>query len=295
MAVQPQIHSHLSGVRHLMVRRLDDGDVTSLAGTEGVYGNPFWSSDAKYVAFFAGPQLKRVAVTGGPVASVCACESAYFSGGSWNDEGVLLFADRSGIRSVREDGTGLQSLTRLAAGDFSHVSPAFLPDRRHFLYAVLGGRPGIYAASLDSGAATRIVEDGTQAQYVTDGDVLFTRGEALFAQPFDLRPRQLRGTPVTVAEDVFWGAFSASNNGVLAYRPATMRLSRLAWFGRDGRRLSVVSDAGRHVLVSLSPTGRKVAIQRREEGNNHDLWLLDQATGIVSRLTTDPALDADPV
>jgi dipeptidyl aminopeptidase/acylaminoacyl peptidase len=115
------------------------------------------------------------------------------------------------------------------------------------------------------------------------------------AQPFDARAQQLRGTPATVAEDVFWGAFSASNYGVLAYRPTTVRLTRLAWFSRDGRPLSVIREVGRHVLVSLSPTGRKVAIQRREEGDNHDLWLLDQATGIVSRLTTDPAIDADPV
>lgn len=283
------------GVRRLMLRRLDHRDVTSLVGTDGVYGNPFWSSDSRSVAFFAGRQLKRVAVTGGAAVSVCTCESALRSGGSWNDDGVLLFADRSGIRSVREDGTALQSLTRLAAGDFAHLSPAFLPDGRHFLYAVFGDRPGIYAASLDGGAATRIVEDGSRAQYVGDRYLLFTRGEALFAQPFDLRARQLRGSPAAVAEDVFWGGFSASMNGVVAYRPASTRLSRLAWFDRDGRRLSVVGDAGRHVLVSLSPSGRKVAIQRREEGGNHDLWLLDLGTEIFSRLTTGPAIDADPV
>jgi hypothetical protein len=198
-----------------------------------------------------------------------------------------------GIRSVREDGTGLQSVTRLADGDFAHLAPAFLPGGRHFLYMAFGARPGIYAASLEGGAPTRIVEEGTRA-HVADGYVLFTRGEALFAQLLDVRARQLRGAPAAVAEDVLSG-FSTSNNGVLAYRPATMRLSRLAWFGRDGRRLSVVSDTARHVLVLLSPSGRKMAIQRHEEGNNYDLWLLDQATGIVSRLTTDPAIDADPV
>jgi hypothetical protein len=156
-----------AGVRRLMVRRLDDNHVTAVAGTEGVDGNPFWSSNGKAVAFFAGRQLKRVAVTGGPVVSVCDCESGYGGwGGSWNEEGVLLFADRSGIRSVREDGTGLQSVTRLAEGDFAHLAPAFLPDGRHFLYRAVGARPGIYAASIEGGAATQIVEGGSRAQYV---------------------------------------------------------------------------------------------------------------------------------
>jgi eukaryotic-like serine/threonine-protein kinase len=285
-----------AGVRRLIVRRLDDRQVTSLAGTEGVHGDPIWSPDGQFLAFFGGPQLKRVAVSGGPVVSVCTCESAYGRGGSWNEEGVLLFAGRSGIWSVREDGTALQAVTRLAEGDFAHLAPAFLPDGRHFLYAAYGGRRGIYAASLDGGPPTRIVEEGVRAQYVSDGYVLFTRGQTLFAQPFDLGARQLKGALSTVAEDVLeGGGFSASNNGVVAYRPVTVQLSRLAWYGRDGRRLSVVSDVGQHALISLSPTGRKVAIQRRGEGNNFDLWLLDQTTGITSRLTTDPALDADPV
>jgi Tol biopolymer transport system component len=282
-----------AGVRRLMVRRLADQYVTAVAGTEGVHGNPFWSPDGESVAFFTGSQLKRVAVTGGPVVSVCDCESAYGWGGSWNEEGVLLFAARSGIWSVRDDGTGLRSVIRLADGEYAHHAPAFLPDGRHFLYAALGARQGIYAASLDGGAATLIVEGGSRAQYVADGHVLFTRGEALFAQPFDLRARQLRGAPSTVAEDVLAGVFSASNNSAVAYRPATMRLSRLAWFGRDGARLSVVSDADRYAYISLSPSGRKVAIQRRED--NSDLWLLDLTTEVLSKLTTDPARDADPV
>jgi Tol biopolymer transport system component len=183
-------------------------------------------------------------------------------------------------------------VTRLADGDFSHQAPSFLPDGRHFLYRAVGARPGIYLASLKGGAATRIVEEGSRAQYA-DGYLLFTRSEALFAQPFDLRARQLRGAPLRVAEDVL--GFSASNNGVVAYRPATIRVSRLAWFDRDGRRLSVVSDAGHHTLIALSPTGRKVAIQRLDESNNADIYSLDLTNGVVSQLTSDPAYDGDPV
>jgi hypothetical protein len=57
-------------------------------------------------------------------------------------------------------------VTRLAEGDFAHLAPAFLPDGRHFLYRAVGARPGIYAASIEGGAATQIVEGGSRAQYV---------------------------------------------------------------------------------------------------------------------------------
>jgi Tol biopolymer transport system component len=282
-------------VRRLMVRRFEDGQVVAVAGTEGVDANPFWSPDGASIAFFAGRQLKRAAVTGGPVVSVCACGPAYGWDGSWSEEGVLLFASRSGIQRVREDGTGLQPVTRLGDGEIAHLAPVFLPDGRHFLYRVGGARPGIYVASLEGGAATRIVEGtgASRAQYVAEGYVLFIQSATLFAQRFDPRSRQLSGAPLKVVEDVV--RYSASNTGVVVYRPTAIRLSRLAWFDRAGRRLSVVGAAGHHLLVSLSPGGKKAALQLLDETENSDLWLLDLTTEIISPLTSDPAYDGDPV
>ena len=46
--------------------------------------------------------------------------------------------------------------------------------------------------------------------------------------------------------------------------------------------------------MMLSPSGRKLAIQRHEEGVNEDLWLLDLSTNASSRLTTDPREDVSP-
>ena len=44
--------------------------------------------------------------------------------------------------------------------------------------------------------------------------------------------------------------------------------------------------------VSLAPSGRRAAVFRDTAGNV-DLWTVDLATGIVSRLTSDPAGDTD--
>jgi Tol biopolymer transport system component len=45
----------------------------------------------------------------------------------------------------------------------------------------------------------------------------------------------------------------------------------------------------------LSPSGTRAAVQRIDtDTGNADIWVMDVATGISSRLTLDPALDADP-
>ena len=110
------------------------------------------------------------------------------------------------------------------------------------------------------------------------------------------RRLQLLDKPVPLVEDVFWDRFSVSTTGVLAYRPGnTDALSRFAWIGRDGKRSGVVGEPGRYIQMTLSPSGGKLAIQRSEEGTNQDLWLLDLATNVPSRLTSDPEADVDPV
>ena len=44
----------------------------------------------------------------------------------------------------------------------------------------------------------------------------------------------------------------------------------------------------------LSPRGGHATVERLEDESNTDLWDVDLRTGIFTRLTNDPALDADP-
>jgi serine/threonine protein kinase len=285
-----------AGPRQLWVRPLDSRSFTPLQGTEGGFG-PFWSADSRSVAFFAAGKLKRVAAAGGPVVTLCDSETSLYSSGSWNSAGVILLSAAPGvIYRVTEAGGVPQALTKLAPGERDHTMPAFLPDGRRFLYVVSGGRPGLSVASLDGSESTRILDGASMAAYADPGYLLFTTGQTLLAQRFDPQALQLRDAPVPLVADVFWSRFSVSRNGVLAYRPASApELSRFVWISRDGNRLGVVGGPGPYVQMTLSPSGRKLAIQRREEGNNHDLWLLDLASSVLSRLTSDPADDSDPV
>ena len=79
-------------------------------------------------------------------------------------------------------------------------------------------------------------------------------------------PVGLVGEPVAVAEQVgslfLSASFSASANGVLAYRRASAP-SALTWYDRQGKVLSIAREPGAYTYtVALSPDGARVATTR---------------------------------
>jgi Tol biopolymer transport system component/predicted Ser/Thr protein kinase len=282
------------GPRQLWIRALDNRALTAVSGTLGASA-PFWSHDSQSIGFFAEGQIKRIAVDGGSAVTVCGCDFAYGAAAAWNRDGVILYAHPAGgIYQVSQGGTP-QKVTTLRPGEREHGVPAFLPDGRRFVYIASGARNSVYAGSLDGSDPVRIVDDASMVAFADPGYLLFTRGSTLLAQGFDPETLQLRDVPVPVIEDILWDRFSVSRNGVLAYRPASViALSQVTWIGRDGKRLGVVGELGRYLQMRLSPSGRKLAMVRREQGRNQDLWLLDLTTSVFSRLTSDPGHDSDP-
>jgi Tol biopolymer transport system component len=128
------------------------------------------------------------------------------------------------------------------------------------------------------------------------------RGDALMAQPFDLRNLKLQGEPRRVAEHIermdvgspVEGAiFSASTNGVLAWRHGSNSSeSVLQWLDRSGKRLGIVGEAADYSNPALSPDDRKLAIAIRDpQTKTRDIWIIDLLRGTKTRLTFDPADD----
>src|SRR5215831_2004690 len=85
------------GRSQLFLRPLDSLNAQVLPGTEGA-AHPFWSPNSRSVAFFAGSDLKRVDVPGGPVQVLIRNMggTAFGGGGTWNRDDVILFTH--GIR-----------------------------------------------------------------------------------------------------------------------------------------------------------------------------------------------------
>ena len=287
----------------LFLRPLDETTGRPLAGTEGA-SYPFWSPDNRAVGFFAASKLKRLDLPGGVVQILA--DAAGARGGTWNRDGVILYAIQdSGLLRVAATGGQSSAVTHLLPGQGSHRWPQFLPDGRRFLFMVALGQPathGVYVGSLDGADPTRLLAGETAAVYAQPGYLLYVADGALLARRFDAERGVLASESVAVAHSVgtddgtFRSAFAVSDAGVLAHRPGAVAPRQLMWVDRSGKGLGVVWPADTSLLShpELAPGGRRVALTRLVQGN-FDIWLVDVDRRIPQRFTFDPANDAQPI
>ena len=124
-----------TGATRLWVQSLTDGSIQALNGTEkaDILGTPFWSPDGRQIGFFADHKLKRVNAAGGAPQTVC--EAPYGRGGSWNEQGLIVFAPDivDGIwEADLNRGTCKPFLIPPNGGGLRN--PQFLPDQQHLLF-----------------------------------------------------------------------------------------------------------------------------------------------------------------
>jgi serine/threonine protein kinase/Tol biopolymer transport system component len=286
----------------IWVRPLDALAPQALQGTDDG-ALPFWSPDSRSIGFFAQGKLKKIDVTGGPPQTLCNAPNG--RGGTWNRDGLILFAPdiRGPVYRVASAGGEPVALTKLPARLAFHRFPSFLPDGRRFLYFETSGasETSVYVGSLDSNESKRLLGADTGALFSAPGELLFVRQGTLLRQSFDPKKLELSGDPAPVAEEVAssggstiggWGAFSASENGVLAYRngPGATGDLQLAWFDRTGKPIETFGKPGAYHGVDVSPDGTRIAIHRHD-GKGGDIWLFESARRTMSRFTFDASQD----
>jgi Tol biopolymer transport system component len=157
------------------------------------------------------------------------------------------------------------------------------------------GERQICLASLDDPTPDCIAPGDSNVAYSGSGHLVFVRRGALVALPFDPGARRPTSEAITLTRDANWfgptgiSAFGVSADGrVLVVAPAPGR-ARLTWFDRSGRELGRLGDSRRLGSFQLSPDGRRVAVEMWNDDNGgRDLWSVDAATGLASRLTFDP-------
>jgi Tol biopolymer transport system component len=281
----------------LWVRELDSVEARQLPGTDGAF-DAFWSPDGRFLAFFADARLKKIDVSGGSAQVIGDVQSP--SGGTWNADDVIIYGSNAGPL-LRVSATGGQpvALTTLdrSRKETAHRHPYFLPDGRHFLY-VAGPSNTVYVGELDAPEGKPLLTADSKAVYTAPGYLLFVRQGRLMAHAFDARTLEMAGQPFSVAGQVGYfavtarAAFSVSDAGVLTIASGDAgELGRFVWFDRAGRSLETpIPEVGAYQSFDLSPDERQIAV-----GLTDDIWLLDVARGVLSRFTSDPGTEGDPI
>jgi Tol biopolymer transport system component len=294
------------GMTLLWVRSLDSLAAAPLSGTVGA-AFPFWSPDSRYIGFGADGGLKKIAAVGGPVQTLCECLTSVGRGGTWSTDGVIVFQPRivGPLFRVSANGGEPEAVTRIdeSRGQRVHRWPSFLPDGRHFLFFADATRTqaarertlGIFVGSLDSGETKWLLSADEHAAYSATGHLLFTREGTLYGQRFDVKRLEVSGEPFPIAQDISripgsLAAFSVSASGTLTYRTGGSATSRLTWVDRAGKTLGTV---GRYSMPMLSPDEKRVVFLRTD--GQTDVWTLDLARDVSSRLTFTQEAESSPI
>jgi serine/threonine protein kinase len=270
--------------------------------------DPFWSPDSRYIGFFANKKLKMIDITGGGPARPIA-DTTGGLGGSWSEDGIIVFArdTRGPIYRVAATGGTPVAVTELdkTLEETVHVGPRFLPGGNRFIYLARSSKPEndfiVYLGSLDSKERKKLVDSTGWPGFSPPGYLLFQRATTLLAQALQPGSFDLTGVPQIVMEGLTPGSpnfarpgFSASRNGVLVARLGGANTNQLWWFTRSSSEHPKVIAAQEYLNPRLSPDGQRVAGEQRESGGG-DIWLFDLARNTSTRFTFTDARDSSPI
>lgn len=260
-----------TGRSHLRALRFDGSAPVDLPGTAGGRGQ-FWSPDSRWIAFWAGGQLRKIAINGG--APVVLCDAPDLLGGSWGEDGEIIAALDASNRLWRVDADGWRPPSVALDLDRDRVAPRWpqvLPGGDFVLYTAVttigDDRATIEVASLRDGRRQVVVQGGTFGRYVAPGHLTFVNQGTLFAQRFDPRRHTTSGAQVPIVDEVAYSPvfgyaqLSFSANGVAVYRRSLASgLFTVEQVDTAGHRRTVIGEPGHYAWPALSPDGRSLAL-----------------------------------
>jgi serine/threonine-protein kinase len=282
----------------IYVRLLDELQAAPLSGTENAR-DLFFSPDGEGIGFFADSKLKKISVQGGAVVTLC--DVATDRGGSWGDDGTIVFTGErlAALSKVSSAGGTPQPLTTLdeQAGEVTQRWPQVLPGSQAVLFTSsttgeISEDAEIVVYSMASGQRKTVQRGGFHARYLPSGHIVYMREGTLFAVPFDLQRLEVTGPPAPILEGVVsnLGAgsaqFSFSETGNLVYVAGSGEGQKVSiyWMDREGKFTPLRETPGDYRNPAFSPDGKRLALDIID-GNRRDIWVYEWERDTLTRLT----------
>ena len=273
------------------VQALDELEPRALDGVENASW-PFWSPDARHVAFFKPGELWRAPASGGAPRLVCELSSSevWPGGGVWGEDDQIVFSILSeGLLTVDAGGGTPRVLVPLESEEQAVYTPTLLPDGRGLLFAsrVKQGPPTRIEVLADGRRRVIFsVEAGRETwrpRFSPSGHVIFRQGENLWAMPFSLSRLEAEGEPFFVQADAWAPSVSEEGTLVFLQRRRQATVAELAMWDPGRKELEPQGQRAKWFYYPrLSPDGRRlVSLERVEEdvGETSMLWLRDLERG----------------
>jgi serine/threonine-protein kinase len=286
------------------LREIARPETRLLEGTDGAFAVCF-SPDSQWLAFSGRGQLQRVSVSGGTPIAICDLVTP--RGLAWVDDTTIVFSPSisAGLFKV-----SLSDGTKTAATELdhprkerSHRWPTVVPDQRAVLFECqfLGkdyDASDIQILDLDTGERKTVHRGGAAPLATNQGQLLFVRGNSLFAVEFDAPQGTTTGLPIPVLDNLTSSVgnqedddgsaqFAVDNRGTLLYLDnggLGSGLSRMAWFDVQTGETTPFGPSAQHSALRLSPTGNKVIVSRTRDGDEN-LYAHDLQTGTETMVT----------
>jgi serine/threonine-protein kinase len=298
--------------RRLYWRELGASASTLIPNTEDARA-PFFSHDGQTVGYFTAVALMKVTLRGGTPVRVIGTPPVT-RGGMWLPDGSLVMAPTQGNPLVRlpPGATATVPLTTLdeAKGERGHAWPQPLPGAEDVLFTVRHGTAtdvessDIAVVNVSTGRRELVMQGAAFGQYSPTGHLLFVKGGALSAAPFDLESRKVTGPARVLADrvavDAWTGGahFGITADGTLLFLAGRFSEPErtLVWVGRDGKTLPGIGMSGpQPSQPRISPDGTKAVFTGLSSEGDNEIMLADLATGTSVRFSEDPGDDFNPI
>lgn len=292
------------GTQRLFLRALESVNATPLPGTENAQGQ-FFSPDGRWVAFFADGKLKKTATTGSAQATLCDAPST--RGGSWGEDGNIIFApfNRSPLFRVSSAGGVPQPVTDLK-DEWTDRFPQVLPEAKAFVFTSCRTldleRCAIEVQSLSTRERKVLVRDAYYGRYLASGHLMYMHQGNAFAVPMSLQRLELTGTASPVLEDVRSNLgtgvaqFDSSRTGTFVYIPgkALPPTRSIFWLDAAGSLTPLAIAPRIYRRIRISPDGTRLVFVI-SEGSQDNVWVYEWSRDRLYRVTFLSGNSGNPV